>query len=123
MDKIIITDLQATGIIGVQHPERDTPQMLLINVTLEKDLRKAGISDDLIDTISYSEVSKHVLSEIATANFYLVEALAEHLAQSILRAFNAAAVAIRIEKTNFVAKTARVGVEVYRRRSDLTESH
>jgi hypothetical protein len=34
MDRIIISDLQTTGIIGVKHPERDKPQILLINLTL-----------------------------------------------------------------------------------------
>jgi len=34
MDKIIITDLQASGIIGVKSPERDQPQTLLLNITL-----------------------------------------------------------------------------------------
>jgi dihydroneopterin aldolase len=34
MDKIIISNLLTAGIIGVDHPERDQPQSILINLTL-----------------------------------------------------------------------------------------
>ncbi len=52
MDKIIISDLRATGILGVKSPERDQAQTVLINLTLFTDLHKAGISDNLEDTVS-----------------------------------------------------------------------
>ena len=114
MDKIIITDLRATGIIGVKSPERDQPQTLLLNITLYSDLKPAGLTDRIDDTVSYSTVAKLVRTQVAETQFYTLEALAEHLAKFLLGRFGINAVKIRIEKPEFVANTARVGVEIFR---------
>ena len=114
MDKILITDLRATGIIGIKSPERDQPQTLLINLTLYTDLHPAGISDDIKDTVSYSTAAKAVRARVAETRFYTLEALAEDIARMLLESFPLHAVKIRIEKPEFVAYTSRVGVEVYR---------
>lgn len=118
-DKIIITDLVATGIIGVEHPERDNPQSLLINVVMFTDLSHAGRTDNYLDLVSYSHVAKTVLREVAATQFYTVEALARHLAETLLNSYAVEAVQIRVEKPNRVVSTARVGVEIYRTRADL----
>lgn len=114
MDKIIITDLRATGIIGVKSPERDQPQTLLVNITLYTDLKPAGLTDKIEDTVSYSTVAKSVLARVAETQFYTLEALAEDLAGMLLARFGVHAVKIRIEKPEFVANTSRVGVEIFR---------
>ncbi len=114
MDKIIITDLRATGIIGVKSPERDQPQTLLVNITLYTDLKPAGLTDKIEDTVSYSTVAKSVLARVAETQFYTLEALAEDLAAMLLGRFGVHAVSIRIEKPEFVANTSRVGVEIFR---------
>ena len=49
MDQIIIRDLVARGIIGLNSWEREKPQEILINITLFADLHKAGESDDLAE--------------------------------------------------------------------------
>lgn len=114
MDKIIITDLRATGIIGVKSPERDQPQTLLLNITLYSDLKPAGLTDRIEDTVSYSMVAKFVRTRVAETQFYTLEALAEDLANLLLGRFGVNAVTIRIEKPEFVANTSRVGVEIFR---------
>ena len=114
MDKIIITDLRATGIVGVKSPERDQPQTLLINLTLYTDLQPAGLTDDIKDTVSYSTVAKSVIARVAETQFFTLEALADDLARMLLVRFGINAVTIRIEKPEFVANTARVGVEIFR---------
>lgn len=116
MDKIIITDLRATGIIGVKSPERDQPQTLLVNIVLFTDLKPAGFSDKIEDTVSYSAVAKTVLARVAETRYYTLEALAEDLAGLLLLKFGVDAVSIRIEKPDFVAHTSRVGVEIFRER-------
>lgn len=116
MDKIIITDLRATGIIGVKSPERDQPQTLLVNITLFSDLKPAGLSDKIDDTVSYSVVAKSVLSRVAETQYFTLEALAEDLAGLLFARFGIDAVSIRIEKPEFVAHTSRVGVEIFRER-------
>jgi hypothetical protein len=46
VDQIIIKDLVARGIIGVNDSEREKPQEILINIVLMADLHKAGESDE-----------------------------------------------------------------------------
>ena len=115
MDKIIITDLLANGIIGVKHPERDQPQDLLINLTLTADLHAAGESDSILDTINYSTVA-----EVSVCAFHTVETLAAHLARMILESYPVTEVTIRVEKPKLVARTSRVGVEITRSRADFS---
>jgi len=42
MDKVLIKNLVARGIIGINEWERVKPQEILINITLFGDLKKAG---------------------------------------------------------------------------------
>jgi len=114
MDKIIITDLRATGVVGVKSPERDQPQTLLINITLFTDLKPAGLTDDIKDTVSYSTMAKAVSARVAETQYYTLEALSDDLARLLLDRFDVSAVKIRVEKPEFVANTSRVGVEIYR---------
>jgi dihydroneopterin aldolase len=116
MDKIIITDLVARGVIGVEHPERDNAQDLLINLTLALDLSHAGLSDSICDTVSYSAVVKAVRQRVAESSFHLVESLAESLAQMLLEQYPFNTVTVRVEKQRFVKGTERVGVEIERGR-------
>lgn len=121
MDRIIITDLRATGIVGIKSPERDQPQTLLVNITLLTDLKPAGLTDNIKDTISYSTVAKSVIARVAETQFYTLEALAEDLTKMLLKWSGVSAVTIRIEKPDFVANTSRVGVEIFRKAK--TESY
>jgi FolB domain-containing protein len=119
LDRILITDLIATGILGVKHPERDDPQEILINLTLIRDLHQAGRSDNIADTINYSTAAKSVRAEVAATAFHTVEALAEHLARHLLENFPVEAVTVRVEKPHIVRSAAKVGVEITRTRQDF----
>lgn len=113
-DSIIITDLVASGIIGVKHPERDIPQDLLINITLYKDLHMVGETDDITDTVNYSSAAKMLIAEVSSCAYHTVEALAGHLSQLLLDTYAIDAVRVRVEKPKKVSQTTRVGAEVCR---------
>lgn len=117
MDKILISGLIATGIIGVKEPEREFPQELLLDIELEYPLNKAGESDSIEDSISYSYVAKLVRKSIQDSSFYTLEGLAAHLVSELFEETPADAIKIKIEKVNFVSKTSRVGVQIHRQRS------
>lgn len=118
MDKIIISNLLTAGIIGVDHPERDQPQCLLINLTLYLDTHKAGKSDNILDTVNYALVSKVIKEEVSISHYFTVEALAEHLSEFILSVFPVSFVKLKVEKPNVVRSTQSVGVEIVRSRND-----
>ena len=115
-DRIIITDLVARGIIGVNDWERETPQEILINLVLFTDLSQTGQSDDLSNGLSYSLVAKKVLAHAETAKRFTVEALAEDLARLCLELPGVEKVGVRVEKPGAVRFARSVGVEIERRR-------
>ena len=114
MDQVFITDLVARGIIGVNDWEREKPQEILINITLFADLRKAGESDNIEDSVNYRTVSKKVLACAESANRLTVEALAADIADLCLAEKGVEKVRVRVEKPNAVRFARSVGVEIER---------
>jgi FolB domain-containing protein len=114
MDKIIIKDLSARGIIGVNPEERLQPQEILINVSLHTSTLKAGLSDDIQDTVSYAVVAKKVRACAETARRFTVEALAEDIAKVCLGELGVKKVQVRVEKPRAVRFANSVGVEIER---------
>jgi len=114
MDKIFITDLMTSGQIGVNSPERDHPQAIIINLTLYLDTRQAGKSDDIAHTVNYSTIAKETKAIVAASSFYTVEALAEEIASQLLSNHPIQFIKVRVEKPNVVTSARSVGVEILR---------
>lgn len=119
MDKILITDLVARGIIGINDWEREKPQEIKINIELYVDLRMAGATDDLSKSVSYRTVAKKVLAHAETAGRFTVEALAADLAKLCLEEPGVKGVRVRVEKPGAVRFSGGVGVEIERTKEDF----
>jgi FolB domain-containing protein len=119
MDQIIIRDLSARGIIGINPSEREKAQEILINITLFADTRKAGQSDDLEDSVNYRTISKKAQAHAETAARLTVEALAADLARLCLEDSRVQKVIVRVEKPGAVRFARSVGVEIERTREDF----
>jgi len=83
-DRIELRGLQVMGTHGVLPEEQQRRQPFGIDVDITADLRAAGRSDDLADTINYGEVAEAVASEVEGAHADLLEHLAERIAQRVL---------------------------------------
>ena len=118
MDKIIIKNLLARGIIGVHDWERIRPQNILINITMFTDTRQAAQTDDLKDCINYSTMSKQVLAHAESVNRLTVEALANDLARICLEEQQVQKVIVCVEKPGAVRFAESVGVEVERTKNE-----
>ena len=116
MDKVIIKNLLARGIIGVNDWERKRAQNILINITLFTDTRRAAESDNLEDCVNYSTMSKKLLAHAETVNRLTVEALANDLARLCLDEKGVQKVIVRVEKPGAVRFAESVGVEIERSR-------
>ncbi len=114
MDKILITNLRAHGIIGVYAHERDTPQDMLINITLFTDTRLAAKSDSLDDCINYDALSQRIRNHAERARRLTVEALAEDIAKICLDEVQVKKVVVRVEKPDAMDFVEKVGVEIER---------
>ncbi len=119
MDQIIIKNLVARGIIGVNDWEREIPQEILINVVLFTDLQKSGESDYIQDSVNYRTVAKKLLKHAETAKRQTVEALAADLADISLDEPGVQKVRIMVEKPGAVRFSSSVGVKIERTKKEL----
>ena len=119
MDRIIIKDLLVRGVIGVNDWEREVRQDILLNVVLFTDLRTAGKSDDIDDTVNYRTVSKKIIDHVQTSERFTVEALAEDLARICLQPAGVTKARVRVEKPGALRFADSVGVEIERESGDV----
>ncbi len=116
MDRILISDLRARCILGVSDEERREKQDVVINLSLYADLRSAARSDRFEDTVDYRAIKKRVLSLVEASRCFLVEALAEAVADACLQTPGVARVQVRVEKPSALRFARSVGVEITRER-------
>ena len=114
MDKVIIKNLVARGIIGVYDWERTKPQDILINIILFGDLSQPGKSDNIDDSINYKTVAKGAQSLAENCERLTVEALAADIAEYCLGSKGVKKVRVRVEKPGAVRFAESVGVEIER---------
>lgn len=117
MDKVFIKDLRVSGIIGIYEHERGTPQEIVINAVMLTDIRKAAETDEIADCVDYEKVANRIREHAQTVRRMTVEALAEDLAQLCLETPGVRGVTIRVEKTQAIADTGSVGVEISREKA------
>lgn len=119
MDRIVITDLRARCVIGIDDEERREKQELLIDLILFTDLRAAGRSDRLEDAVDYRAVKKRVLAMTEQSTFHLIEALAERIAAICLDPAAITRVQVTVEKPSALRFARSVGVVIERDRTDI----
>ena len=84
MDQIIIKNLEIYANHGVFPEETTLGQKFLVNATLMTNTRKAGLLDDLKESIDYGEICHKITKFLKQNTFQLLEAAAEQLAQELL---------------------------------------
>jgi len=80
-DRIIVRGIRALGIHGVLAEEQVRPQPFEIDVELSVDLRAAGSSDDLADTVDYGLLTGAVARVVTNERHQLLERMAERVAE------------------------------------------
>lgn len=116
LDQIFITDLRFRCIVGVNEDERREKQDVVTQVTLDVDLRAAGQTDAIEDTVDYKAVKKAILAMAEKSQFQLVEALAENMAAICLEHRGVHRAAIVVEKPGALRFARTVGVRIVRDR-------
>lgn len=97
-DRILLTGMRFFGHHGVFPEETRLGQSFVVDVELEADLRRAGLTDDLEQTIDYGKVYGTVKEVVEGRPFKLIEAVAESVAQRVLDGFAVTGVVVRIHK-------------------------
>lgn len=87
MDTIVLNRIELMGSIGVAPEEKSGSQRYWITLEIGADLRRAGASDQLVDTIDYAAVFRICEQLMRSGGFDLLEAFAEELANRLLASF------------------------------------
>ena len=83
MDRIELRGLRAVGTHGALPEEQLRAQPFEVDLDLQVNLRSAGQSDDLADTVDYGAVAESVERVITKERFRLLERLAERIADEV----------------------------------------
>jgi dihydroneopterin aldolase len=123
-DRIVIEGMQFYGYHGVPDAEQAVGHRYEVDVELECDLRAAGRSDDVADTIDYGAVARRVMEIGQSRKYRLVERLAEVIAEELLGADpRIEAVRLRVRKLlpPIEAVVESAGVEIRRTRASSSD--
>ena len=118
LDQITIRDLQFRCVIGVGKEERREKQDVLAQITLHMDLREAGRTDAIEDTLDYKGLKKEILAMAEVSRFHLIEALAQRMADICLAHEQVERVEIVVEKPGALRFARTVSVRIVRSRED-----
>ncbi len=116
-DRIEVRGLRVLGTHGVLTEERERSQPFEVDLDIEADLGAAAKSDQLSDTVDYSDVVAMVTRLVATERFSLLEHLADSIAGALLADGQVSAVTVTVRKLrpSLAADLSSVGVTVTRR--------
>ncbi|HCI54246.1 MAG: dihydroneopterin aldolase [Nitrosomonadales bacterium] len=114
MDIIFIRELKVTTLIGIYEREKHVPQTLQLDLEIALPNSRACYSDDINDALDYAKVAQHIQSVLSEGHFSLVETLAEHIAQIILKDFNAPWVKVSVAKLQAIRNCRMVGISIER---------
>lgn len=113
--RLFIRDLSVMARIGVYPEEHIAPQPVLISI--DGWVADDPVTLDRIDQVlSYELFRNAALEVIKSGHIALVETMAQHIADIIMRDDRVARLRIRIEKTAIFHDAAAVGVELERTR-------
>ncbi len=119
-DEVFLEAVRFYAYHGVNPEERVQGQRFVVDIRLATDLRAAGVTDDLTQTVNYSAVYKRVKAIVEGSPRDLIEALAEDIASALLTDFPAStAVTVTVRKPEVALKGAMLdaaGVRIHRTR-------
>ncbi|HME68295.1 MAG TPA: dihydroneopterin aldolase [Myxococcota bacterium] len=120
-DLILLEGIQVPAALGVTAAERRMRRPVLLDIAVVRDLRAAGRSDRIGQTIHYKRIYEVVEDVAANQEHKLVEALGERIAQAILSKFDAEAVTVTVRKPKPIAGVLdHAGVRITRSQKDAS---
>ena len=117
---IFIHQLRVTAIVGIHRDERAAAQPVVLDIELYNDNQRVYTSNQINDTIDYSDVARRVSQLVAEGRFELLETMAQAIADMLLAAYPAVRVQVQVAKPRAVGAAASAGVRITR---DAQPSH
>ena len=119
-DAILLEGIQVPAALGVTAGERRLRRPVLLDLEVESDLRAAGRTDQIRQTLHYKRIFEVVEDVASNQEHRLVEALGDRIARAVLEKFDADAVTVTVRKPTPIAGVMQhAGVRIRRTREDL----
>ncbi len=115
MDIIFLHDFKAKTLIGIYPWERIVPQTIQIDLEIALPTSRACQSDNIQDALDYALIIEKINRILKENHFSLLEALAEHIAQTILTEFRSPWVKVRVAKLGIIRGVKKIGVCIERK--------
>ncbi|MCO5604722.1 hypothetical protein L7F22_058892 [Adiantum nelumboides] len=116
-DRIVLRGLRFLGVHGVNEDEKKATQPFIIDMDAWLNMAKASETDNLNDTVSYTDLHRVIQEVVEGPHFDLLEALANTIATTIFCRFKVISdVRLRIGKPKVASKKDAdyVGLEIFR---------
>ena len=122
-DVIRLVGLSFYGYHGLTAAEKETGRIFEVDCELELDLAPAGHSDDITDTVDYSQVYTSIRDVVEGKAYALLERLAADLAGILLDKFPIYGVTLKVRKINppVAGQVRYIELEVTRRQGDSSK--
>ena len=114
MDIVYIRELEVRTIIGIFDWEREQRQVVSLDLEMGSDIATAAATDTIENALDYKAVAKRLIDFIEKSEFFLVETLAERVADIVVNEFNVPWVKLRLGKPGAVTGSKDVGVIIER---------
>lgn len=98
MDAIALEGMIFYGFHGVSAEEQALGQRFVVDLEVQVDLRRPGVSDQLQQTVSYSRLYQMVKEVVEGPRKRLLEAVAEAIAGKVLAETPVVGVRVRVRK-------------------------
>jgi len=116
-DAILLEGIEVPAALGVTAAERRMRRPVRLDLEVGRDLRAAGRSDQIRQTLHYQEIFDVVADIAGNFEHKLVEALGERIAQAVLSRFEADWVKVTVRKPKPIAGVLEhAGIRITRRR-------
>ena len=114
MDIIFLREIRLDARIGIYKREKTITQTVELDLEIALPDNRVFTSGKVADTIDYAVVIDRVRTTLVEQHYGLVENLAEHVAQVLLKEFHAPWVRVSIAKVGAQRHARRVGVVIER---------
>jgi dihydroneopterin aldolase len=114
MDIVYIRELEVRTIIGIYDWEREQQQVVSMDLEMGSDITRAAATDSIEQALDYKAVAKRIIQFVEGSEFFLVETLAERIAEIVLKEFSVPWLKLRLGKPGAVTGSRDVGVVIER---------
>ena len=114
VDIIFLRDLRIETTIGIYEWERRIRQTVTLDIEMGTDAARAATTDRIEDALDYKVIAKRIIEFVSSAEFQLVETLADRVAGLVREEFAVPWLRLRLNKKYAIRGATDVGVVVER---------